>query len=73
MKEKFILQSLITIIFIFLAIQRDYIDPIIPITNSLEINTSYMIIPISFLTIVGLSNSVNLTDGLDGLASDVVR
>ena len=28
-----------------------------------------MIIPISFLTIVGLSNSVNLTDGLDGLAS----
>ena len=68
-KEKFILQSLITIIFIFLAIQRDYIDPIIPITNSLEINTSYMIIPISFLTIVGLSNSVNLTDGLDGLAS----
>ena len=29
-KEKFILQSLITIIFIFLANQSDYINPIIP-------------------------------------------
>ena len=28
-----------------------------------------MILPISFFTLVGLSNSVNLTDGLDGLAS----
>ena len=27
------------------------------------------ILPISFLVLVGISNSVNLTDGLDGLAA----
>ena len=68
-REKFILQSLISIIFIVLANQSDYINPIITITNNLEVNAGYIILPISFLTIVGLSNSVNLTDGLDGLAS----
>ena len=29
----------------------------------------YFILPISFLVLVGISNSVNLTDGLDGLAA----
>ena len=27
------------------------------------------ILPVSFLVLVGMSNSVNLTDGLDGLAN----
>jgi len=68
-KEKFILQSLISIIFIVLAFDREYINPLIMISNSWGINTGIFIIPISFLTLVGLSNSVNLTDGLDGLAT----
>ena len=67
--EKFLLQSLISLIFICLAFEKDFINPLIIVSNSWEIDTNLMIIPISFLTLVGLSNSVNLTDGLDGLAS----
>ncbi len=66
---KFILQSLISIIFIFLAFAQGYINPFIMISTSLGIDTNIMILPICFFTLVGLSNSVNLTDGLDGLAS----
>ena len=39
------------------------------ISSEWGINTNFMILPISCFTLVGLSNSVNLTDGLDGLAS----
>ena len=68
-KEKLILQSIITAIFISLASFNNYIDPKIMISNTWGIDTNIMIIPISFFTLIGLSNSVNLTDGLDGLAS----
>ena len=68
-KEKFILQSIISIIFIFLAYEKNLINPLITISNTLEINTNIFIFPISFLVLVGLSNSVNLSDGLDGLAA----
>jgi len=68
-KEKFALQSIISIIFIFLAYENDLINPLITITESWEIDTSIFIFPISFLLLVGISNSVNLTDGLDGLAA----
>ena len=67
--EKFILQSLISIIFILIAYEKNLISPIILISNSWGIDTSFAILPIAFITLVGLSNSVNLTDGLDGLAS----
>ena len=67
--EKFMLQSLISIIFILLANQKEYLDPLIMVSNKWGIYTSGMIPFLSFFTIVGLSNSVNLTDGLDGLAS----
>ncbi len=67
--QKFFFQSLIALIFIFLSYKNGYIDPLITISNNLEINAGLFIIPISFFTLVGLSNSVNLTDGLDGLAS----
>ena len=68
-KEKFILQSIISIIFIFIAYENDLINPLIKISESWEIDTSIFIFPISFLVLVGISNSVNLTDGLDGLAA----
>jgi len=67
-KEKFILQSIISIIFIFLAYEKNLIDPLITVSDSWGINTNIFILPISFLVLVGMSNSVNLTDGLDGLA-----
>ena len=68
-KEKFILQSIISIIFIFFAYEKDFINPLITISDSWEINTNIFIFPLSFLVLVGLSNSVNLSDGLDGLAA----
>ena len=67
--EKFILQSIISIIFIFLSYEKDFINPLITVSDSWVINTSIFIFPISFLLLVGLSNSVNLSDGLDGLAA----
>jgi len=68
-KEKFILQSIISIIFIFLAYEKNLINPLITLSDSWAINTNIFIFPISFLVLVGLSNSVNLSDGLDGLAA----
>ncbi|MCR8539280.1 MAG: phospho-N-acetylmuramoyl-pentapeptide-transferase [Prochlorococcus marinus CUG1439] len=68
-KEKFILQSIISIIFLFLAYEKDLISPFITVSDSWGINMNIFIFPISFLVLVGLSNSVNLTDGLDGLAA----
>jgi len=68
-REKFILQSIVSIIFIFFAYEKDLLNPLITISDSLEIDTHIFIFPISFLVLVGLSNSVNLSDGLDGLAA----
>jgi len=68
-KEKFILQSVISIIFIFLGYQKNLINPLITVSYSWGIDMNIFILPISFLVLVGISNSVNLTDGLDGLAA----
>ena len=68
-KEKFILQTIISIIFISLAYEKNFINPLIFISDSWGINMDIFILPISFFVLVGISNSVNLTDGLDGLAS----
>ncbi len=68
-KEKFVLQSIISIIFILLAYEKNLISPLITISESWEINMNIFILPIAFLVLVGISNSVNLTDGLDGLAA----
>ena len=63
--KKFTLQSIIAIIFIVLAYEKNLISPLILVSDSWGINMNIFILPISFLVLVGLSNSVNLTDGLD--------
>jgi len=68
-KEKFALQSVISLTFIFLAYENNLINPLIEVSNTWGINTNILIFPIYFLVLVGFSNSVNLTDGLDGLAA----
>jgi len=68
-KDKFVMQSIISTIFIFLAYEKNLINPLITISDSWGINMNIFILPISFLVLVGISNSVNLTDGLDGLAA----
>ncbi len=68
-KEKLTLQSIVSIIFILLAYEKNLITSLITISDSWVINMNIFILPISFLILVGISNSVNLTDGLDGLAA----
>ncbi len=68
-KEKFILQIIVTFIFIVLISGNNLVSPNIKFFNDLTLNVQGFILPISFLTIISLSNSVNLTDGLDGLAA----
>jgi len=68
-KPLIIFGFIISITFILLAYEKDLIDPLITISDSWAINMNIFILPISFLTLVGISNSVNLTDGLDGLAA----
>ncbi len=67
--QKLTLQSIIAIIFILLAYANNLINPLIIVSESWGINMNIFILPISFLVLVGISNSVNLTDGLDGLAA----
>ncbi len=67
--EKFTLQAFISILFIALSSQNNYLNPLITFSNNWNIDANLMVFPIYFITLVGLSNAVNLTDGLDGLAS----
>ena len=57
------------LLFIIFAGQNGFLNSNIELLNNFQINVKYFIFPISFLTIVGLSNAVNLTDGLDGLSA----
>jgi len=47
-KEKFFLQSIISIIFIFLAYDKNFINPLITVSDSWGINMNIFILPISF-------------------------
>ena len=41
---------------------------IVPFFKSVAIDLGWLFVPLTFLVVVGASNAVNLTDGLDGLA-----
>jgi phospho-N-acetylmuramoyl-pentapeptide-transferase len=43
-------------------------DLIVPFFKNVAINLGWLFIPLTYFVIVGSSNAVNLTDGLDGLA-----
>ena len=67
--QKFLLQTFFALFFIFIALKKNYISHEILINNNWMIDSNVLIITFCFFTLVGLSNAVNLTDGLDGLAS----
>lgn len=72
-KEKIILQFTLAIIVTILAYINDnksVTELIIPFSNY-PLNVSFLGFPILVFIIVGTTNAVNLTDGLDGLASSV--
>ena len=56
--QKFFLQTLISILFIFIALEKNYISPEIVLTNNLEINFFGIKSAACFLAIVGLLSTV---------------
>ena len=68
-KEKLLLQIIFSSFFVIIAFNSNLINNNLIFFNDLTINLRNLIIPLSIITIVALSNSVNLTDGLDGLAA----
>ena len=66
--NKFILQAIIAILFIFSITENKILNFDITLLNEIDYYES-ILVGIIFLTIVGFSNAVNLTDGLDGLAT----
>ena len=68
-KEKLMLQIVFSSFFVIFSFNNNLINNNLIFLNDLTINFKNLIIPISIITIIALSNSVNLTDGLDGLAA----
>ena len=68
-KEKLLLQIIFSSFFVIISFNSNLINNNLIFFNDLTINLRNLIIPLSIITIVALSNSVNLTDGLDGLAA----
>jgi len=68
-KEKLMLQMFFSSFFVIFLFNKELINTNVIFLNDLTINFRNFIIPISIITIISLSNSVNLTDGLDGLAA----
>ena len=72
-KFKIFVQILIAIIgvsvFVYFSDYQDLTNLYFPFLKNLIINLGWFFIPFSVFVIVGSSNAVNLTDGLDGLAT----
>ena len=72
-KLKIVLQIILAIIGVIFYLQfvdyQDVTNLYFPFFKDLIINLGWFFIPFSVFVIVGSSNAVNLTDGLDGLAT----
>ena len=68
-KDKLMLQIFFSSFFVIFLFNNNLIDHNLNFLNDLTINLKNFIIPLAIITIISLSNSVNLTDGLDGLAA----
>lgn len=71
-REKLIWQTLIAatavLVLYYTATERAEVELIVPFFKETAVYLGWLFIPFAFLVIVGSSNAVNLTDGLDGLA-----
>ncbi|NLD17738.1 MAG: phospho-N-acetylmuramoyl-pentapeptide-transferase [Tissierellia bacterium] len=71
-RQKFSAQVLVSILIIFLATQdSSLINLYIPFFGDNKVNLGLLFYPLTLFVVLGTVNSVNLTDGLDGLASTV--
>lgn len=71
-KQKFLMQLIVSVAFIVVGIYFNIVesDIYIPFVKN-SVNLGWVIIPISVFIMTGFSNAVNLTDGIDGLATSV--
>jgi len=71
-REKLFWQSLVSgvavVVLYLTASDPAELELIVPFFKEVAISMGLMFIPFTFLVIIGSSNAVNLTDGLDGLA-----
>ena len=68
-KHKFILQSILSVIFALLSLAWGT-DTHIPFVAGV-VDLGLLYIPLLFIMFLAIDNAVNLTDGLDGLASSI--
>lgn len=70
--QKIVGQFVITGLFTFYIIKSGIgTDILIPFTKGMTIDLGIIYIPFLFVAVIGTVNGVNLTDGLDGLASGI--
>lgn len=71
-KQKFLMQLLASVLFIYIGLHFELFDTsmVIPFLKK-SINIGWIYIPLMLFIIIGGTNSVNLTDGVDGLATSV--
>jgi phospho-N-acetylmuramoyl-pentapeptide-transferase len=71
-RDKYLWQSIFGLgcaVFIFVtAVEPAQTQLIVPIFKDVVVELGWLFIPLAYFVVVGTSNAVNLTDGLDGLA-----
>ena len=70
--QKFLLQLVVATLYIGAMSALGYMDTVIPIPfTEIEWDLGIWFYPLAIILIVGVDNSVNLTDGIDGLCATV--
>ena len=72
-KQKFLMQLFFSVVFVIVslyALELTDTKIFIPFVKT-EVNIGFVYIPLAIFVLIGTTNSVNLTDGVDGLASSV--
>ena len=70
--QKFLLQLVVASLYIGMMCAFGYMDTVIPIPfTEMEWDLGIAFYPLAIILIVGVDNSVNLTDGIDGLCASV--
>lgn len=71
--QKLALQCLVSVIYLcyLLFVEKQSTSVIIPFTYGYELNLGYFYLPIMLVVMLGTVNGVNLTDGVDALATSV--
>ena len=70
--QKFLLQLVVATLYIGAMCALGYMDTVIPIPfTEIQLDLGIAFYPLAIILIVGVDNSVNLTDGIDGLCATV--